>query len=143
MDLMPTFAALAGADIPTSPTIDGVNITGLLKDPQMEKSPREKFFYYFGNQLHGVRSGPWKLRVENNLRNENVYRKDPNGELAAIPMPAALYNVEVDPGEQKNVMRDHPKITERLQGYITDARNDMGDSLTGANGPGLRPVGMR
>lgn len=142
MDLLPTFAALAGADMPTSPTIDGVDITALLQSPALD-SPREKFFYYFGNQLHGVRSGPWKLRVENNLRNEDVYRKDPAGELAAVTIPAALYNVETDPGEQKNVMRDHPKITKRLQGYIEEARKELGDSLTGAKGSGLRPVGAR
>lgn len=144
MDFLPTFANLAGADIPPTPSIDGKNITALLKNPETAESPYEKFFYYFGNQLHAVRSGPWKLRVENNLQNENVYRKDGRGTtLTQISMPPALYNLEADPGEQKNVMKQHPNITKRLRGYIEEARKDLGDSLTGAKGTGLRPVGLR
>jgi len=140
MDFLPTFAGLAGADMPTTVTIDGKDITALIKGEPGAKSPNEKFYYYFGNQLHGVRSGPWKLRAENNLRNENVYRKDAP---TSVSIPEALYNLELDPGEQKNVIRDHPKITERLRGYLDEARKDIGDTLTGKIGPGVRQVGTR
>ena len=143
MDLLPTFVSLAGADLPTTPTIDGKDITELVKNPEHAKSPHKHFYYYFGNQYHGVRSGVWKLRVENNMRNENVYRRDPDEELLKVKMPPALYNLALDPGEQKNLIKDHPKITKRLQRYSDEARKDMGDSLTGVEGKNLRPIGLR
>src|SRR5690606_31899785 len=75
MDFLPTFASLAGAQVNPRQPIDGKDITALLKNPK-GKSPHDYFYYYFGNQLHAVRSGNWKLRATNNLVNENVYRKD-------------------------------------------------------------------
>jgi arylsulfatase A-like enzyme len=140
MDLLPTFAKLGGATLPGKNVIDGKDITELLKATPGAKSPHETFFFFFGNELHGVRSGEWKLRAENNLRNENVYRKD---DVSSITMPEALYNVVLDPGEQKNVIKDHPKIADRLRGYLKEMNQDMGDTLHGKMGPGLRPVGMR
>lgn len=138
MDLLPTFAALAGADVSTTRTIDGKDITALIKAKPDAKSPHEKFFYYFGNQLHGVRSGPWKLRAENNLLNENIYRRDAP---TTVTMPEVLYNLSVDAGEQKSVLKDHPKITKRLQGYLQEARDSLGDSMHGKVGSDVRPVG--
>lgn len=128
MDFLPTFAGLANTDVNTTRTLDGKNIASLIKAGPGAKSPHEKLYFYFGNELHGVRSGNWKLRAENNLLNENIYRKD---KYTTVTMPAALYNLEVDPGEQKNVIDDRPKIRQRLQGYLDDARKGegYGDSL--------------
>lgn len=140
-DFLPTFAALAHTEVATSNTIDGKDISNLLKNPESAKSPHERFYFYFGNELHAVRSGEWKLRDENNLKNEDVYRRDAP---TSVSMPKALYNVVLDPGEQKNVIKDHPKIVKRLDGYLDDMRKDLGDTLHGPGiGPGCRPVGMR
>lgn len=141
IDFLPTFAAQAGATVPSDNKIDGKDISALLKNPASAKSPHDKFFYYFGNQLHAVRSGKWKFRAKNNLKNENVYRKQDRELLEKVPIPAALYNLEVDPGEQKDVSKHHPKITKRLQGYLAESRKDLGDSLTGVEGQNLREVG--
>lgn len=141
MDVLPTLASLAGAELPATPAIDGKNITALLKDPEGAESPTGAFYYYFGNQLHGVRSGKWKLRLENNLKNENIYRREPEDLLKSIKMPAALYNLEDDPGEQKDVMRNHPQVVKRLRQAAEQARTDLGDSLTSVSGTNLRPIG--
>jgi len=148
MDLLPTFAALAGAKVPANRKIDGIDISALLLKPE-GKSPRQSFLYYFGNQLHGVRSGEWKLRLKNNLLNEDVYRQGDLEMLEKVEMPAALYNLTNDPGEQKSVLWDrpnqkkqtHPRVSKHLNEMIGKARNDLGDSLTGVKGPNLRPIG--
>jgi arylsulfatase A-like enzyme len=137
MDFLPTFAALADASVPTDRKIDGHNIRALLTDDDA-KSPWDALYYYFGNELHAVRSGRWKLRAKNNLLNENIYRRDASMEIS---IPAALYDLRRDPGEQKSVINDHPKITKRLEKLLEEARANLGDALTGVAPTNARPVG--
>jgi arylsulfatase A-like enzyme len=137
MDLVPTFAALAGTAPPTDRTIDGHDIRPLLTDDKA-KSPWKALYYYFGNELHAVRSGPWKLRAENHLLNENIYQR---GASKNVIIPAALYNLRRDLGEQKSVMFHHPKIVKRLERYLDQARADLGDALTGVAPTNVRATG--
>jgi arylsulfatase len=95
-------------------------------------------YFYFGNELHAVRSGPWKFRPQNNLVNEDIYRRDAT---TSVSIPPALYNLARDPGEQKSVLQDHPDITKRMRGYLKRARADLGDSLRGIAPTNARPVG--
>jgi arylsulfatase A-like enzyme len=137
MDFLPTFAALAGAQPPKDRTIDGHDIRPLLTDEQA-KSPWKALFYYFGNELHAVRSGPWKLRAQNHQLNENIYQR---GASKDVVIPAALYHLRRDPGEQKSVLADHPNVVKRLERYLSEARADLGDALTGVAPTNARRVG--
>jgi arylsulfatase len=137
LDFLPTFAALASAKPPTDRKIDGHDIRPLLTDDGA-KSPWKAFYYFLGNELHAVRSGEWKLRAKNNFFNENIYRK---GAPKDLEMPEALYNLRLDPGEQKSVLKDHPKIAKRLEGLLQEARADLGDSLTSVKPTHARPPG--
>ena len=51
----------------------------------------------------------------------------------------SLFNLRADPGETNNVAGRHPEIVARLAQLADAARADLGDSLTGAKGAGLRP----
>ncbi len=137
LDFLPTFAAFAGTKPPTDRTIDGHDIRPLLTSDEA-KTPWKAFYYYFGNELHAVRSGEWKLRATNIFYNENIYRKDAPKDLG---IPEALYNLRLDPGEQKSVLKDHPKIAHRLEALLDQARADLGDSLTGVKPTNARPPG--
>jgi len=117
MDLLPTFAKLGGGKVPEDRVIDGKDIAPLLRDPANAVSPYEAFFYYGGNRLRAVRSGPWKLHA--------------NGRL---------YNLDEDIGEQKNVAKQHPKVVKRLKEYLAECRKDLGDGPK--PGKNCRPVGM-
>ncbi|MCC6494252.1 MAG: sulfatase [Pirellulales bacterium] len=142
MDLLPTLAAMAGGKTPADRTIDGHDVGALLRGEPGAKSPWEKLYYYFGNELHAVRSGKWKLRAANKLVNENIYNRQwRETEIGNIAIPAALYDLSRDPGEQKSVLDQHPKIAKRLSGYLDEARADLGDSLQSVAPTGARPVG--
>jgi len=147
MDLLPTFAKLAGGAAPADRIIDGKDIYPLMAGVPGATSPHEAFYYYSQDELHAVRSGPWKLRLENTLRNEDIYRQFRNPDTQ---WREALYNLLTDPGEQKSVLRDHlsgrPRtdaldVVERLRALAQRAREDLGDSLTGAMGKNVRPIG--
>lgn len=95
LDILPTFATLAGAAVPNDRTIDGKDVRGLLLGTENATSPHESVFYHQGDKLRAVRSGPWKL-----------FR---NGQL---------YNLDEDIGESKNVAAEQPEVVKRLQGYM-------------------------
>ncbi len=104
MDLLPTFAKLAGVDIPSDRVIDGKDIWPVLTAGA--KSPHQAFFYHGGNQLKAVRSGPWKLHVKGDK-------------------PTALYHLTEDIGESKNVLDSNTAEAERLLGYIAAFQRDL------------------
>ncbi len=139
IDILPTFAKLAGAAAPTDRIIDGKDILPLLSGDPGAKSPHEAFYYYSRNDLMAVRSGDWKLKLETPIREAYVYReyKGPD-----VMLPEALYNLRTDPGEQKSLIKDHPDIAERLHRLLDVAREDMGDARTGVVGKNVRPLGF-
>jgi len=106
MDILPTFAGLAGARMPTDRVIDGKDIWPLMSGRPGARSPHEAFFYYsmYGD-LSAVRSGQWKLHIKISAYGRSAKEKE------AAP---ALYDLSADIGEKTNVAADHPDVVERL-----------------------------
>ncbi|MBI5090850.1 MAG: sulfatase [Candidatus Hydrogenedentes bacterium] len=138
IDLLPTVAHLAGGTPPSDRIIDGKDIFPLMSAEPGAVSPHEAFYFYAARQLHAVRSGPWKLKLETPVRSEDVYR---NWQSPETKVPEALYNLHTDPGEQKNLIKDHPDIADRLRKLAQVAREDLGDTLTNTTGKNVRPIG--
>jgi arylsulfatase A-like enzyme len=126
MDVLPTFAGMAGASLRTDLTIDGVNVWPLLAGQHPAKPPREILFYYVDDRLQAVRQGRWKLHVERPDSEEKV------------PL---LFDLETDIGEKANLAARHPEIVNRLMVLVEQARRELGDKATGAIGTGVRPAG--
>jgi arylsulfatase A len=135
MDLMPTFAALAGATVPGDRIIDGRDIRPLLLGEPNARSPHEAFYYYQVDQLQAVRSGVWKLYLPLTLRRQRGAAQLPE----PASEPARLYNVHSDPGETADVAFANPGIVERLLAFAERAREDIGD--LNRPGTGQRPAG--
>ena len=75
MDLLPTFARLAGAELPNDRIYDGDDISGTLLE---NSDGREALHYYwFRTQLRAVRKGPWKLHVITNAPSNGTRAADP------------------------------------------------------------------
>ncbi|MDB6026444.1 MAG: arylsulfatase [Verrucomicrobiales bacterium] len=139
MDFLPTFAALAGISHKPEKAIDGKDATALITGQPGAKSPWPHFYYYFGTELHGVRENQYKLRPQNILQNEDIYRRD---EFAKVPMPAVLYDLSWDISEQKSILKDHEDIQKHLETLMNESRQTLGDTLTGAKGKENRPPGV-
>ncbi len=61
MDWFPTFAEIAGAEVPTDREYDGESILQVLKGEQTGKA--REFLYYDGADLQCYRNGDWKLKL--------------------------------------------------------------------------------
>jgi len=132
IDLLPTFVALAGGEVPREPAIDGRDISRLLMGTAREPA-REAHYYFQGPALQAVRSGRWKLAVA--AQPEGMGRGK-----EAVPASlerARLYDLEADLGETTDVAAAHPDVVARLRGLA----ERMAAELCGPRASGVRPAG--
>jgi len=132
MDLLPTFARLAGTREPAERVIDGRDIWPLLSGRQGATSPHEAFFYYYLPQLQAVRSGKWKLYLP-------LEAKWTSFRGRTRKAAAELYDLKADLGETTNLAARRPDVVKRLLALADKAREDLGD--VGRKGKGQRPAG--
>lgn len=144
IDVLPTIAAIAGAPLPEK-KIDGFNLTPLLKG-ETDVSPRKWFYYYYRrNNLEAVQDGQWKLVFPHKGRTYEGFEPGKDGMPGQVnessDVAGGLYDLRRDPGERYNVMEYYPEIVERLQKLADEARDDLGDDLTGNPGKNRREPG--
>jgi arylsulfatase A len=130
-DILPTFAALAGAQLPPNRKLDGMDISPQLFDNEAAKPPHDTFYYYYGLRLKAVRQGDWKLQIA-------VAERGPAAQPAAKAFQPRLYNLRTDLAETHDVADRHPEIVAKLQSLVAEIEQDLGiDGI----GPGCRPLG--
>lgn len=119
MDLLPTFAALAGAPLPKQP-IDGHDIRPLLLGEAGAKSPWDAagFGYYRMEQLQAIRAGDWKLYLPLDAKYIALNRKTAPGKLE-------LYDVRHDVSEEREAAAQHPQIVQQLTAMAEKIRTTV------------------
>ncbi len=91
VDMFPTLAQLAGAEVPDDRPIDGADQSGFFLG-KSEKSNREGFLIWVDNRLQAIKWRNWKMHL---YRQETMI--DPP---VKNPLPA-IYNLYIDPREEK------------------------------------------
>ena len=125
IDLLPTFAALAGSEPPQDRTIDGRDLAPLLHDPENAASPREAFYYYCYVHMQAVRSGHWKLVLP---RPDKTPWTGWSGRFYDNGVETVeLYDMRTDPGEVVNVADANPQVVARLMELVEQGRETLGD----------------
>jgi arylsulfatase A-like enzyme len=122
MDWLPTFAQLAGAPIPGDRVIDGRSLVGVLEG-RGERAPTP-FYYFslripFGDQrpaIGAVRDGRWKLKLPQSGWYPELL--EPLARAEHYSHPQMLFDLETDPGEQRDVSAEHRDVVERLSDEI-------------------------
>ncbi len=130
MDLLPTFARLAGTEAPQDRILDGHDIRPLIFGDPGAKTPYDAFYYYAGKELQAVRSGPWKLFLPSTRHPHSKQN---------VPASLQLFDVVHDIGSTTNVAEQHPDVVQRLLALAEKAREDLGD--TDRPGKNQRPAG--
>lgn len=142
MDLLPTLAKFAGTNAPSDRIIDGRDISPLMFAAPGAKSPHDALFVYWGQELQAVRSGRWKLHFPHNYVKPNPPGGSGKpGKYSTEKTDIALFDLQADIGETRNVAAEHPEIVARLQKLAEECRADLGDSRTRQKGAGIRPPG--
>lgn len=157
IDVMPTLCGLAGVPLPRDRKLDGKDIFPLCTQPGA-KTPHEAIYSMSGAQLSTVRSGKWKLHVlqpapgpaymsetgagkwvdprgpdgvtliaQHEQANPSHYPGLRTGDQA---QPMMLFDLEADPGEQRNVAAQHPDVVSKLKAMF-DATSREAPSIPG------------
>jgi len=143
IDILPTICQLAGTSQPSDRTIDGKNIWPLWTS-ESAPSPHEAIFGMRGSSLASIRVGKWKLHVSSpgpsqmiNLpideARKRISRRAPDGVTIIAPFEQAdpsqypgvppgdepkammLFDLDADPGEQRDLSGERPEVVERLK----------------------------
>lgn len=122
IDFMPTFANLAGYEVPSDRRIDGIDQTELLLG---NRDTGREYFYY---DAAGVRKGKWKYlkpdayffgyAIDDNRKNVDE-----------------LYDLQADIGEQNNLAEQYPEKVAELKRLMK--------SIVGDDKPGPTPIQIK
>ncbi len=118
-DILPTVCHVTGATPPPDRTLDGRNIWPVLTGGA--PSPHEFVAWAEGPQL-AIRKGDWKLVLRGVVHDGTPAGEKPlEGEDAVF-----LSRLDEDPGESRNLRRQHPEIVDELQTLLGKWRREVG-----------------
>lgn len=130
LDVMPTFAALAGVRPPADRLIDGLDVRDLLHGVR-ENSPRDTYHYYLWTHLQAVRKGKWKLHVPRPGQPKWIEPLVPHRHISAVDAQditvPLLYDLETDPGEKYDLAAKYPDVVRDMLAHVERVREDLGD----------------
>ncbi|QDV85048.1 sulfatase-like hydrolase/transferase [Planctomycetes bacterium TBK1r] len=122
IDFMPTFAHLAGFEVPSDRRIDGIDQTDLLLGNR--ETGREHFYY----NNAGVRQGDWKYLKADAFFHGYAVEDDRK-------KVEELYNLKSDLGEQTNLAAEHPEKVAEL--------NALMRKIEGNDPPATSPIQIK
>jgi len=140
IDILPTVAAMTGAELPKQ-KIDGKDIRPLLYGEPNAKSPHTAFPLYFQDTLCAIRDTRWKLVLPHSYRSLNGRPGGKDGvpaQYEQVRTELALYDLENDVSETTDVKDKYPAITRRLQKAADEIIAELGNGKQ--KGPGVRPA---
>ena len=124
IDMAASFAALTGVPLNKNACVDSFNVLGALLGEE-DASGRDHLVQQDNGRggNYGLRVGKWKLQRHDSKKTRNV-------KLRLVPETVPrfrLFDLSQDPGERKNVIKDHPeiaaKLTRQLAGLIEAGRS--------------------
>jgi arylsulfatase A-like enzyme len=118
VDMYATIAALINQPISPNEDVaeDSFNVLPAMLGTPREEPLRPSMIVHSPNGNYAVRSGSWKY-IEG-IPSPTLKRPSQRDELHA-----QLYNLQDDPGEQNNVVDNHPEIVKRLASVLEEQRH--------------------
>jgi arylsulfatase A len=104
IDLLPSFARLAGGKVPSDRIIDGMDISKMWT--RGADSPHETLYFFDGNDLAAVRDGRFKLVLKSYYRSGVI----PFRQFAGVK----LFDLQLDENESYDVGNRNPEVRARL-----------------------------
>jgi arylsulfatase A len=132
LDLVPTVASIAGAQLSANP-VDGVDITNLLAG-RGEPPQRGTILYFLDGALECARKGSWKLRIDLNPNETDGFAGGSN-QAPKVPYMFAnpeLYDLDADPTESYNVAAAHAEIVKEILADIEQLMPTFPDDVIAA-----------
>lgn len=117
LDWFPTFAKLAGAEVPKDRPLDGEDISPLLFGNAHE-AKQDTFYFYWHDEMFAIRIGDWKYKKPYH-GSEKRRKIAPHGEL--------LFNLKNDPAESENLIEQNPEMAQKLKAEMKRFHESLGE----------------
>ena len=124
MDIYPTVAQLAGANLPAELTIDGEDISTLMFEGRRTGPRQRAHFYYALTKLQAARKGRWKLVLPRVADSPHMLWLGRYMDTVEKPM---LFNLRADIAEQNDLADARPEVVADLMREVEWARSELGD----------------
>jgi arylsulfatase A-like enzyme len=112
LELLPTFAAAAGAKLPADLTLDGFDLLPVLQG--RKKSPRAEMFWDWPPAFEAARVGQYKWIAHT-----------PRGRRGEVAATEELFDLAADPSEKRNLAASQPEILARVKARYAQWRAEM------------------
>jgi len=124
-DLLATFAAVIGKELPKGAGADSYNVLPALLGGELANPDRPVVYSSGGTGHLAIREGKWKLiDGQGDCGYGEFTRKKPWPAPRPGDPPAQLYNLDEDLGERNNLYHEHPEIVHRLKVGLEKIRAD-------------------
>ncbi len=107
IDMLPTFAKLTGAALPTDRVLDGRDVTSLMFQNDAPAVRDTQLYITRDGQLGAIRQGDWKLFLKQPGGNNKKKNVPPTDEI--------LYHLGKDPTESTDVAKQQPEVVAQLR----------------------------
>jgi arylsulfatase A-like enzyme len=118
VDMYSTVAAVVDHPIPPNEKVaeDSFNVLPAFVGMPRQERLRSSMLVHSPNGNFAIRSGPWKyIEGKASPTLKRIPRRD--------ELHPQLYNLQVDPAEQSNLLSEYPEIADRLAGLLEMQRN--------------------
>jgi arylsulfatase A len=125
-DILATCAEIVGRELKAGEGVDSVSFLATLKDAS--QVARDAIVHHSINGSFAIREGKWKLCL---CPDSGGWSEPKPGKAAKDAPPVQLFDLEADPGEEKNLAEDLPEkveaMTALMQRYVDEGRSTPGE----------------
>ncbi len=125
LDILPTFAALAGAQLPENP-VDGRDVWDWISGRDGAVNPSAYYPISNGSSFQGLIAGDgrWKLHLSHSYRTlESAGADGQPGRYRTARIGLSLFRLDRDPLESRDVKEEHPDVLSRLRSLAESHRD--------------------
>jgi arylsulfatase A-like enzyme len=128
IDLLPTLLDLCGVKLPDGPKLDGISLRPLLEGKANAWTERTLFTH---NPIDETNKYPGAVRTQRHRLVREI--KGPAGGSKAksndaSASPWQLYDMETDPGQEKDIASEHPDLVQKLAAQYDSWFTDISSS---------------
>ncbi len=115
IDILPTIAAIAGAELPENVTIDGRSIVAQLNGDS--KSPHEVLYFFNDQEIGAVRTQEWKAVFQSRYRGINRWFPEHDVRL--------LFDMVEDPQETYSLADRETEVWRQMNDHLEVGRTEL------------------